>query len=617
MLRLKSFFAIAVMIAAVGAAQTAHAAATLKVLMIGASGTWQAMAIGTYKAGACPTGAVGGCGNATYGSVNVIDTRGTGYTDTGATVWVVWDHATSDPTCATACNYWAYVKVDSVVGTRCYFATPRCEVQITGSPAGPANKITLGSSAGAQKAWPTEQQAPAPILTALEAGTLRVQVGVSEIRPEDAAFAQCRINSTLGGGNDGLNGLGYGANGPGVCPAFGSANVAGTDLVTAYPGGTSTAHPIAFNISGHDPITNSTVPAFTSVSLGAEPLIFITNRLSATGLASVSNVSLSQLQTVFSGTSCKASDLGGGADSIHVFLREPLSGTSNGAEYTAFRLPRDASGNYAGKSQYTGWNDGAGNGLGTVAHPGFEIACTAGGDRSMVVGNGDETNFIRDSNSATIMGAGNALDGIGYMFFSYGNVSAFKDNTQYSYLQISGMDPIWEKYTEKVDPAQPAVAGELPGAADLPNLAPSGLGGGCLVSGVLGFPCPETRMWKGQLSFPSVRSGQYRQWIIARLFGATGSTPLVNAQALVTSAQASAVTTVPDFIPVAAVTATISGVAFTDPGVKLLRSHYTQDGVAPANLAPDAGGDEGGCILAPKSTATKLVQRETGCVLGQ
>lgn len=74
MSRLKSVFAIAVLIASVGAAQSAHATATLKVLMIGASGTWQAMGTGTYKGGNCPTGAVGGCAAASYGSVNVIDT---------------------------------------------------------------------------------------------------------------------------------------------------------------------------------------------------------------------------------------------------------------------------------------------------------------------------------------------------------------------------------------------------------------------------------------------------------------------------------------------------------------------------------------------------------------
>lgn len=501
------------------------------------------------------------------------------------------------------------MKVDSVVGNRCYFATPRCEVQVTITTAG-QQKINLGAGS---KAWPNpEPEPPAPIISVLSGGTQRAQVGVSEVRPEDAAFAQCRINSTLGGGSDGLAGLGYGLNASGTCPAYPSANYDGTDLVSAYPGSTSTAHPLAFNISGHDPITNSAVPAFTTVNLGAELLIFATNRLSSSGLVGVNSVTLSQLQTVYSGASCKASDLGGGTDNIHVFFREPLSGTHNGAEYTAFRLPRDSAGNYAGKSQMTGWSDGAGHGLGTVARPGFEIACTAGGDRSMPVGNGDETSFVQNSNNAAVMGAGNALDGIGYLYFSYGNVSSLADKAQYGYLQINGIDPLWEAYSNRVDPGQPTTAGYLPSATDLPAGAASGLGGGCESA----FPCPETRIWKGQLSYPSIRSGQYRQWIIARLIGATGSTGLANAQALVTSAQASVVTTVPDFITSAPVTATIGGVSFTDPGVKLLRSHYNQDGVAPKNLAPDTGGDEGGCIMAPASTATSLVQRELGCVPG-
>jgi hypothetical protein len=61
-------------------------------------------------------------------------------------------------------------------------------------------------------------------------------------------------------------------------------------------------------------------------------------------------------------------------------------------------------------------------------------------------------------------------------------------------------------------------------------------------------------------------------------------------------------------------------VGATDPGLPLLRSHYTQEGVAPVNLGTtgDKGGDAGGCILtntgtvATSDTTTKLAQVQPG-----
>src|SRR5262249_44696784 len=147
------------------------------------------------------------------------------------------------------------------------------------------------------------------------------------------------------------------------------------------------------------------------------------------------------------------------------------------------------------------------------------------------------------------------------------------------------------------------------GAGALPNTG-TDLPASCSNS----FPCDETKLWKGKLSFPNVRSGQYRQWIMIRLIGQTGSVQLTNAQALVTSAQQSVVDQVPDFIPAPATTGPISG--FADPGLKLLHSHYTQSGVAPDN-ALEKGGDVGGCVLAKGSTALSLVYRaENGCTVG-
>jgi hypothetical protein len=608
MSRMKSVFAIAVLIAVAGAVQTANAQATFKTLIIGASGSFNAVAVGAYNAGKCPNNVTAGtCGHASFGTttaVNVVDTRGSSktgggnITDTGATIWVVWDHAVSGSGgCTATCNVWAYVKVDSVVGNRCFFATPRCQIQIT-SVGTPENKVPTVTGA-----WPNEGGIVVPTNVAtLLTSNPRVNVAASEVRPEDAAFANCRVNSQLGGGNDSLAGLGYNTNNaPGVCPTFATSTsigpYVGTDLTSAFSG--TTAHPVAFNIAGNDPITNSAIPGFTTVDIGAVPVIFIVDHEDASGLANVSNVTIDQLQKVFSGTSCLASDLGGGADPINVFQREPLSGTMQAAEYTVFRLPRDSSGNYDttnGASQEKG--------IGGI-NPVNNLPCGAGGGRYRAVGNGDETSAIQNSFAT------NGNDGIGYMFFSYANVAKLINNAKYRYLAVNGVDPIFQVYNSTYDSAQPAGAGALPAAANLPA--------SCGTAGT--FPCAETHIWKGLWSFPNVRNGSYRHWIMIRLIGATGSAPLTAAQALVTAAQAGAVTQVPDFVPALE---TIAG-GIDDPGLKLRHSHYTQNSPgythAPHNRTDgggtEAGGDVGGCLTINASTATSLVYREkTNCTVG-
>lgn len=585
MSRMKPVLAV-LLLAAIGSlAPRAQGQATLKVMLSGASGTWQNLATGTFKGGACPTGAHAGCAHYTNNAFNLIDSRpaikgGASATDVG-TIWIVWDNTTADPSCATACNVWAYLKVDSIVGNRCYFAHPRCTVQVNPFP-GPNQQISAS-------VWGNDSTPPLPIQALFTTGTF-VNGAASEVRPEDALFGQCRINSLLGGGNDGLNGLGYGTNASGSCPAFGAplSALQGKDIVSGFPGSTSTAHPLAFNISGKDPFSGEAIPSFTTVPIGAVPLIFITNRQDANGLQNVTDATLQQLQAAFSGANCTGSVFaGGGSDNINVYSREPLSGTMNTAEYGAFRLPRDSAGNYDlvnGASQETGLNSG-----GVAIDPVSAVACTTGGSRYQGIGQGEETKFVQQSQTKF------AVDGIGYVFFSYGNVSSIADSTNFGYLTVNGIDPIWQIYGSTYDPGQPATAGELPSAVDLPA-ACSG-----------SFPCSEKQIWKGGLSFPNLRNGSYRQWAMVRLV--SDGIGLTNAKALVASAQASAATTVPDYVPAAKV-------GTTDPGLQLLRSHYTQDGVAPVN-STDKGADEGGCILPLGSAATKLVQRASGCVVGQ
>jgi hypothetical protein len=569
---MKSVFAVLVMAAVVGVVPQAHAAAKVKVLISGSSAMWQATVLAAYNSGNCPTGGTAPCFHYTANNFNLTDTRpttkgGAAVTDPGA-IWIVWDSSAGP-------NVWGYIKVDSIVGDRCYFAQPHCNVNIASFPS-PGNLI-VSKLYGDNSA---DTMPPTSVQTLFTAGA-KVNTAATDIRPEDAAFNQCRSNSALGGGPDGLAGLGYGVNASGACPSFGAdlAHLLGTPIKSGYPGSSATANNLAFNISGTDPFTNRAIPSYTTLSVGASPIIFIINRQGA--LAGVTNATESQLQTAFSGTTCTGNVFAGGTGgNIDVYLREPLSGTMNTTEYTVFRYPdQGASG---GKSQETGVN---------AANPLAAAPCGSGGSRFHSIGTGEEVKFVQNSN------ANFGVDGIGYTFFSYGNVSSIANNPNYAYLQLNGIDPIFHKYGSGIDPGQPATAGVLPNASTLPAACAND------------FPCSEDKIWSGHLSFPNLRNGSYRSWSVVRLV--SNGSALTNVKALVDGAQKYAVTTVPDYVPAIKVGGTPA-----DPGIPLLRSHYTQMGVAPINISAtgDKGGDVGGCILT-NTGQTKTSDTTTG--LGQ
>jgi hypothetical protein len=574
MTRMKTVFA-ALLVAAIVNVVPQAKAQTIKVLLAGSSAQWQTLALGAYSTGNCVSGGTAPCFHYTNSSFNLTDTRptvkgGTAAVDTGA-VWIVWDSAATP-------NVWAFIKVDSGVGDRCYYAQPHCNVNITTFPS-PGNLIssTLWGDNSSDTTPPTSVQ------TLFTSGTALVNAAASDIRPEDALFATCRANSALGGGTDGLAGLGYGVNASGVCPKFGAtlANLEGSDILSGYPGSTSTAHVLAFAITGKDPFTGTAIPAATTVSVGATPVVFITSRTGA--LSGATNITDQEAQTIFSGADCDGSVVGGSGGPVSVYLREPLSGTMNTTEYSVFRYW-----NFSGASQETG----------VAAQNPLSKSCTAGGSRYRAIGTGESVKSVLNS----VANHGN--DGIAYAFFSYGNISTIANNSSYGYLTLDGVDGIFHKYGTTIDPGQPSTAGVLPAAANLPASC----------SGA--FPCPEDKIWSGNLSFPNLRNGSYRAW--SNLRSISNGTALASLELLVKASQTYVTTSTPDFVPAIKVGA-------TDPGLPLLRSHYLQEGVPPVNVstAGDKGGDAGGCILtstgipATSDTTTTLIQVQpgSGCVV--
>lgn len=592
---MKSMFVVLLLTAVVSIVPQAQATVTIEATLAGSSGAWQALGIGTYDYCVKTYGAAN-CFHWTSGSnkVNLTDTRVTPVNNDAGTIWVVWEG-----TAAAATKLWSDDKVDSIVGNRCFFAQPQCNVNATA-----ANLAGNSNQKISSAIWGTDTALPADLLTIFENGT-SVNALASDIRPEDAAFESCRVNSALGAGSyagaasDGLDGLGYNTNNtaPGACVGTGlaQANYVGTQILSAYPGSTSVANVLAFNITGNDPISGTHIPTATTVEVGADAVVFFFERDKGQ-LANLHDVSPQQLQQAFSGTNCDANAFGLPAGNIGIFLREPLSGTMTTTELSVFR----------GQSAYNGTGGGGVFGLSqesnvtvgsTLNNPlnNQTGTCLAGsGGRYRGIGTGDMQNWVLNS------GAKLGTDGIGYQFFSFGNFSPFAGNSAYGYATLNNVDPIFASYGPQIstgsplDPGQPNPAGTTPGAGTAFAAAcPSG------------FPCPEKDIWAGGLSFPHLRDGSYRDWTIIRVAAYSGTT-LTNLKNLVKGAQVSFVDDVPDMVPAVKTV----GSSATDPGLLVLRSHFQQYdgsgatiGAAPANRT-DIGGDAGGYIYACATATT-------------
>src|SRR5450755_540916 len=195
MSRMKSIFVALLVAAIVGIVPVAQAATAVQVTIAGSSAMWQTMALGALAAAGSGAGHWTSASNA----INLTDTRVTPVNVDAGTVWIVWN--------STATKVWSFDKVDSVVGDRCYFAQPQCSVNAT-----LANLSGSGSNQIASNLWgdgSSDSALPSNIQSLFTNGT-PVNVAATDIRPEDAAFAVCRVNSLLGassfggGSSDGL-----------------------------------------------------------------------------------------------------------------------------------------------------------------------------------------------------------------------------------------------------------------------------------------------------------------------------------------------------------------------------------------------------------------------------
>ena len=581
MSRMKLIFAALVLVSAISAlTPSASAAAKGVVIASGSSALWQTMALAAYNSGKCVVPKTGlSCSHYTDNtSFELHDTRpgkrvkGTADTVDKGDIWIVWDNTTGP-------NVWAYIKVDSVVGNRCFFANPACDIQ---APSG-YNWTSAGQKISTTLWGNDTANPPANVQTLFKNGTgVKVNSAATDIRPEDAAWAECRVNSKLGNGSvnggagfgDGLDGLGYNTNNAsGTCPAYGgtsgtNAPLIGTAIASGYPGSTSIANVLAFNISGHDPFTNATVTSYSVISVGASPITFVYSRTA--GLAGQTlSASSETLQELFGGEVCNASIFNPGLNGpVNGYVREPLSGTMNTTEANVFRRPVQTISKDGLTKQSDGTTtDSQETGVGTH-NPLANLACgSGGGTRSRGIGTGEEVKSVQNS----VTNTGN--DGVGYTFFSFGNVQPISASANYGYIVLDGVDPIgpFNAATQALYPHQ-----ELPACT---------------------APCTETQFWTSQ-SFPNLRNGTYGAWSVLRMVANTASKTAVTS--LAKASNQYAVLDTPDYVP-----ALKSG---TDPGLTAFRAHYQQIDGGGNNLGPaaklgtnnptggDAGGDVGGCV---------------------
>lgn len=247
-----------------------------------------------------------------------------------------------------------------------------------------------------------------------------VNVGFTDIRPEDALFA---TNRTLS--------LGYSNANP-VKDIFGGSFA-----------------PVAFTLS----------PSFTT-SIGAAPVVVVVNNKTAgsdPGLVNAVNVNRYTLGNILSGNLVHVGDLvpgtAPGSSTLTTYIREPLSGTYNTMEFTEVAtlegqlspqaLTQESGVNSNPNAQPANTNS-TGNPLnesGVIANSGVFGGFNGGaanGGRVRAIGTGQE---VKATNTTP-----NAL---GYTFYSVGNLNpaSATSASNLRYLTVDGVDPLKASYS--------------------------------------------------------------------------------------------------------------------------------------------------------------------------
>jgi len=461
----------------------------------GSSAMFQTFALAAYSSASCGTNIW-----TKKGGASGIDSRRGDIPAQTGNIWIVWN---SNKTVVCA-----YLSVDSIVGNILFFAVPRATLSIPSGEVGTNGDNLI----------PTLTDVPLDQTVYNELNNVAFNAAMSDIRAEDALFG---VNRALAPLDPNYNGLGYTGDG-----------LVGTPIVSSQSSASAT--PVAFALTGKDPISGGTVPAWTSTNVGANPIVVFVNTQDTSsggfGNANFNNVDRFALTGMVNGTLTRTRDITNvpGLPSVgaHVFLREPLSGTYNTFE---FNVPRSAE---IGSTQELGVDPSQPGG-----NP-LNITYPSGGTRERVVGTGEMVKTV-----------GATTDSLGYSFWGTGNFAKVLTTTKY--LSVDGIDPLNYSWYQS--------------HGNIPN---------CII------PC------KGLIPFINILNGSYPIWTILRV---TTATPVPTGVAkLITNSNKTAIS-VPDYVPFKSVAVFRSH--FDRPG----EAHAASNGNA--GEPAEAGGDEGGAVF--------------------
>jgi hypothetical protein len=551
-------------------------AQTAQLVMTGSSALYLQLGQAAYQAQGCVWTTSSSSGFAAE------DTRSTGTegleaNDEGA-AWIVWNPGTGG-TCASpagTANVWMMIKLDSVIGDRCYFAKPRCTIQNTG---GFAAGATGNSTLTGNGITITDTALPGTILSAIT--NQPVNAAATDIRPEDAKFAINRALTTCGtpivAGSQYL-GLGYQQSGTFTTgsPELGiGVGVVESTQANSKP---QTYNVINFNLSGTDPISGDALPGtYQVVPMGAVPIVVFVTPTKPAGFGSlaVTNIDSAVLAGYLDGTYGRTSEIGGSAsNTTTVFQREPLSGTYNTMEYAIPNSVQNQSSQDVGLAALDAYIN-AGD---SSTYPFFNCTAVGGTVQASIsasdttgTGNPLEESDTRGGGSSfkyRAIGTGDEVaavlaatsDALGYSFWGTGNFkSALASNAKY--LTVNGIDPLSEVWSD----------GEIPTSAN------------DLLSNV---------------SFTHVKDGSYPIWSFLRvvtdasLAGSCSSTSTTPVCELQNDVAHFVSPNQPDFV--------------LNSQVTMVRSHFAPPGVTtPLNggaisngsgATSESGGDVGGMV---------------------
>lgn len=429
-----------------------------------------------------------------------IDGRSSSIPAETGNVWIIWNTAQT-----TIC---AYLALNATIGAQLFFAVPQATISIPSSEVGTNGENLIPTI--------TDTTLPQTVYNAVNG--LAFNAALLDSRPEDALFSETRALGALNTQN--YSGLGYG---PGPI---------GTPIQSTFS--SSEATPVAFAISGTDPITGQTVPAWKATDIGAGPEIIFVNTENTgsngdfSNTAAFQNIDRFPLALALNGSLGLTRDLtnvpGLDAVPLNVITRDPLSGAFNALE---FSIPRSVE---IGSTQELGVNPAAPGG-----NP-LNLTNNGGGWRKRALSSSEEISEVGNSANGNVLG---------YSYWSTGNFASVVNSTRY--LTVDGIDPLYASYAGGFFPTCTA-------------------------------PCP------GLVQFTNVLNGSYPIWSVFRVATAAKIPPGVTT--LVTAAQAQTAN-IPDFVPFNQLTVFRSHYALSGkaPSNGFITGH------------PESGGDLGGAVF--------------------